>query len=288
MVIPTAAQWKIGDVRITKVVEHELPIPLNGLLVDVSAGVIARNQWLTPDFSTPEGLAKLSIHGLVIDTGERRILVDTCVGNLREGLIMPATPSDFPAALAAAGYALEDIDTVICTHLHFDHVGWNTRLIGGEWVVTFPNARYLFGRQEWAHWQVTDGAYSNNLSDTVRPVIAAGAADFVETDHQVCAQVRLTPTPGHTPGHVSVVIESGQEDKIERAFITGDMAHHPIQFSEPDIAAPADSDSPLAAQTRRTFLAEREADAALVIGTHFGGPTAGRIIAAGDSWRLVP
>jgi glyoxylase-like metal-dependent hydrolase (beta-lactamase superfamily II) len=284
----TAVQWQIGDVRITKVVEHEVSIPLNGLLVDVADELIARNQWLAPDFVTPEGLGKLSIHGLVIDTGERRILVDTCVGNLREGLVMPATPSDFPMALAAAGYAVEDIDTVICTHLHFDHVGWNTRLVNGEWTVTFPNARYLIGRREWAHWQVTDGAYSNNLSDTVRPVIDAGAADFVETDHQVCPQVRLIPTPGHTPGHVSVVIESGRGETIERAFITGDMAHHPIQFSEPDIAAPADSDSPLAAQTRRSFLAERAADGALVIGTHFGGPTAGRIVAMGDAWRLVP
>jgi glyoxylase-like metal-dependent hydrolase (beta-lactamase superfamily II) len=277
-------QWKIGDVRITKVVEHELPIPLNGLLVDVADAVIARNQWLAPDFLTPEGLGKLSIHALVIDTGEQRILVDTCVGNLREGLVMPAMPSDLPAALAEAGYAVGDIDTVVCTHLHFDHVGWNTRLIDGQWVPTFPNARYLIGRTEWEHWQVTDGAYSNNLSDTVQPVVDAGAVDFVETDHQVCPQVRLTPTPGHTPGHVSVVISSGGQS----AFITGDMAHHPIQFSEPDIAAPADSDSPLAARTRRGFLADRVADGALVIGTHFGGPSAGRIIAAGGAWRLSP
>jgi glyoxylase-like metal-dependent hydrolase (beta-lactamase superfamily II) len=277
-------QWKIGDVRITKVVEHELPIPLNGLLVDVCDEVIARNQWLAPDFVTPEGLGRLSIHALVIDTGEHRILVDTCVGNLREGLIMPAMPSDLPAALAEAGYAVGDIDTVICTHLHFDHVGWNTHLVDGHWVPTFPNARYLIGRVEWEHWQVTDGAYSNNLADTVQPVVDAGAVDFVETNHQVCPQVRLTPTPGHTPGHVSVVIESGGDC----AFITGDMAHHPIQFAEPDIAAPADSDSPLGARTRRTFLAEREADGALVIGTHFGGPTAGQIVAAGDAWRLVP
>jgi glyoxylase-like metal-dependent hydrolase (beta-lactamase superfamily II) len=288
MATPAPVQWNVGDVRITKVVEHELPIPLNGLLVDVADEVIARNQWLAPDFSTPEGLGKLSIHALVIDTGEHRILVDTCVGNLREGLHMPPTPSDLPASLAAAGYAVEDIDTVICTHLHFDHVGWNTRLEGGKWVVTFPNARYLIGRDEWAHWQVTDGAYSNNLSDTISPVIDAGAVDFVETDHQVCPQVRLTPTPGHTPGHVSVVIESGQGDNIERAFITGDMAHHPIQFAEPDIAAPADSDSPLAAQTRRSFLTDRAADQALVIGTHFGGPTAGRVVAMGDAWRLIP
>ena len=275
-------QWKIGDVRVTKVVEHELPIPLNGLLSAVPEGAPARHGWLQPDFLDDAGNAKLSIHGLVIDTGERRILVDTCVGNLREGLVMPPAESGFIDALAASGYAIEDIDTVVCTHLHFDHVGWNTRLVDGKWVVTFTNARYLFGRVEWEHWSVTDGDYSN-IGDTVRPVVESGAADLVETDHQICPQVRLIPTPGHTPGHVSVVIESGGQ----RAVITGDMAHHPLQFAEPEIGAPADSDSPMGAKTRRLFCAEREQDHALVIGTHFGGPTAGRIEADGDAWKLV-
>jgi glyoxylase-like metal-dependent hydrolase (beta-lactamase superfamily II) len=278
-----AMQWKVGDVRITKVVEHELPLPLNGLLRDVPEGAAERHPWLSPDFLTPEGLARLSIHGLVIDTGDRRILVDTCVGNLREGLVMPAMQSGFIEALAEAGYGVDDIDTVVCTHLHFDHIGWNTRLVDGRWVVTFPKARYLLGRVEYEHWLVTDGEYTTNHADTVRPVIDAGAADLVEVDHQVCPQVRLTPTPGHTPGHVSVAIESGGE----RAVITGDMAHHPLQFAEPQIGAPADTDTALGAKTRRLFLADRLEDGALVIGTHFGGPTAGRIAADGDGWRLI-
>ncbi len=275
--------WKVGDVRITKVVEHEMPIPLSGLLVDVPDEAVARHGWLSPDFLTDDGHARLSIHGLVIDTGERRILVDTCVGHMREGMAFPPAESGFLDALAAAGYAVADIDTVVCTHLHFDHVGWNTRLVDGEWVVTFPNARYLFGRVEWTHWSVTEGDYSN-VADTVRPVIDAGAADLVEVDHQICPQVRLEPTPGHTPGHVSVVIESAGE----RAVITGDMAHHPIQFAEPELAAPADTDAALAAATRRTFCTARVGDGALVIGTHFGGPTAGRIVPDGQTWRLDP
>lgn len=277
-----SAQWQIGDVRVTKVVEHELPIPLNGLLVDVPEQAVTNSPWLAPDFLTADGLARLSIHGLVVDTGERRILVDTCIGDLREGLHMPPTPSGFLDALGQAGYGADDIDTVVCTHMHFDHVGWNTRLVDGDWVVTFPHARYLFGRAEWEHWQVTDGEYASNIADTVQPVIAAGAADLVESDHQVSAEVRLVPTPGHTPGHVSVAIES----RGERAVITGDLAHHPIQFADPDIGAPADSDSGQAAKTRRVFLADRQEDGALVIGTHFGGPTAGRIVANGDGWRL--
>jgi glyoxylase-like metal-dependent hydrolase (beta-lactamase superfamily II) len=191
-------------------------------------------------------------------------------------------PTNFLDALAAAGYTTDDIDIVLCTHLHFDHVGWNTRLVDGAWVPTFPKARYLFGRVEWAHWQVTDHSYINH-DETVQPIVDAGLADLVETTHQVCDEIRLTPTPGHTPGHVSVVIESGGE----RAVITGDMAHHPLQFARPDIGMEADSDGDQAALTRRAFVAERSADGALVIGTHFATPTAGRIEPDGEHWRFV-
>jgi glyoxylase-like metal-dependent hydrolase (beta-lactamase superfamily II) len=282
---PTASlQWTIGDVRVTKVVEHELPIPLNGLLAGVTEGAADRHPWLSPDFLTEDGAAKLSIHGLVIDTGSLRILVDTCIGDQREGMVMPAMPSDFLTSLAAAGYGVDDIDVVICTHMHFDHVGWNTRREGDRWVVTFPRARYLFGRTEWEHWSSgVETEYAINIDDTIRPALDAGVADLVETDHQVCPEVRLMPTPGHTPGHVSVVIESGGQ----RAVITGDMAHHPLQFAEPEIGSPADSDTPQGALTRRAFCAERTDDGALVIGTHFGGPTAGRIQPDGATWRLV-
>jgi glyoxylase-like metal-dependent hydrolase (beta-lactamase superfamily II) len=273
--------WKVGDVRITKVVEHELPVPLNGLLNDPPVDATKRYPWLAPDFVFDDENARLSIHGLVVDTGDRRILVDTCVGEGRDGLPMPPPDVNFVEALAAAGYPIDDIDTVLCTHLHFDHVGWNTRLVDGRWVPTFPHARYLFGRVEWEHWQVTTGNYIN-VDDTVRPVVEAGLAELVETDHVLCDQVRLVPTPGHTPGHCSVVIESGGE----RAIITGDMAHHPVQFAEPDLGMDADTDSVLAAATRRTFLTERVADGALVIGTHFGGRTAGHVVADGTGWRF--
>jgi len=274
-------EWKIGDVRIVKVLEHELPVPLDGLLQEVPPDPVGTYPWLAPDFVDDDGNARLSIHGLVIDTGDRRILVDTCAGDMREGVQLPPLPSGFLDRLAEAGYAVEDIDTVVCTHLHFDHVGWNTRLVDGEWAVTFPNARYLFARTEWEHWSTHDSDYGN-FADTVRPVIDAGAADLVETDHHLCDEVRLTPTPGHTPGHVSVVVENGGE----RAVITGDMSHHPLQFAMPELPMPADSDTPAAVATRRRFLAERTEDGALVIGTHFGGRTAGRVSADGGSWRF--
>lgn len=273
------SEWKIGDVRIVKIVEHEVNIPLNGLL-EVPAGAVDRHPWLREHFLVDDETALLSIHALVVDTGDRHILVDTCVGEHDKP--MPMGPTNFLESLASAGFRADDIDTVLCTHLHFDHVGWNTRQVDGRWVPTFPQARYLFGRVEWEHWSTETHDYLN-IDETVKPVIDAGLADLVETTHRVCDQVRLVPTPGHTPGHVSVVIESGGE----RAVITGDMAHHPLQFAEPDIGMPADSDRAQAVQTRRAFIAERVGDGALVIGTHFASPTAGRIEPDGESWRFV-
>lgn len=277
-------EWRVGTVRVVKIVEQVLPVPLHGLLLDVPDGAADRHPWLRPHFVTPDGDAILSIHALVVDTGDRRVVVDTCVGQ-HPGTLLPPGDDRFLEGLAQAGYGVEDIDTVICTHLHFDHVGWNTRLVDGEWMVTFPSARYLFARPEWEHWSATEGAFIN-VGETVRPVVEAGQADLVETDHRVCGQVRLVPTPGHTPGHVSVVIESGGE----RAVITGDLAHHPIQLADPDLASAGDDDSARAAASRRAFLAERLADGALVIGTHFAGPTAGRIVPGGDGdgWAFRP
>jgi len=274
-------EWKIGDVRIIKVLELEVPYQLDGLLSEIPDGAVARFRWLAPDFVYDDGNARISLHGLLIDTGARRVLVDTCIGDMREAVPIPPRPSAFLDRLREQGYGVHDIDIVVCTHMHFENVGWNTRLVDGEWAVTFPNARYLFARTEWDYWSTYDSDYSN-LADTVRPVAAAGAADLVEVDHRICDEVRLIPNPGHTPGHVSVVVESGGE----RAVITGDIAHHPIQCALPDLPALSDTDSAMAVDTRRRFLAERTEDAAVVIGTHFAGRTAGIVRADEDGWRL--
>ena len=273
-------EWKIGTVRVIKVVERESEMPFDALLIGVPDDLLGRHPWLHPDYVINQTTGRLAIQGFVIDTGQLRVLVDTCVGEHDRPLPMGA--SDFLARLEEAGYRPEDIDVVVCTHLHFDHVGWNTRLVDGAWVVTFPKARYLFGRTEWEHWSTETGPFMN-FDETAQPVMDAGQADLVEVTHRVCDDVRLVPTPGHTPGHISVVIESGGE----RAVITGDMAHHPIQFADPSVATGADSDRDWAVATRRSSLAEWAADGTLVIGTHFVAPTAGRLEADGDGWRLV-
>ncbi|MBV9585695.1 MAG: MBL fold metallo-hydrolase [Alphaproteobacteria bacterium] len=245
-------------------------------------------EWVQPDFADERGRLKMSIHGLVVETPSRRIVVDTCLGNDKENRRIPTwnrLQTNFLADLAAAGYPREVIDTVVCTHLHVDHVGWNTMLVDGRWLPTFPNARYLMGRAEYAHWTSRHARedMAAVLADSVKPVHEAGLVDLVATDHRVCDEITLVPTTGHTPGHVSVRIRSEGEE----ALITGDFVHHPCQIAHPEWSSTADSDADEARQTRERMLQELSERPVLVIGTHFAGATAGRIVRDGDAYRLA-
>ena len=173
----------------------------------------------------------------------------------------------------------------VFSHLHVDHVGWNTMLKDGKWVPTFPSARYLMGETEFNHWRAeSDGREGQTevMHDSVLPVFDADLVDLVKTDHTVCPEVSLQSTPGHTPGHVSVKIES----EGEHALITGDFLHHPCQFVHPEWSSAPDSDRPQAIATRRSMYASLADQPVLVIGTHFATPTAGYLKKDGDAYRL--
>jgi len=280
-------RWQIGDVTITKVVEIEMAAKATWILPDATQENLAKIAWCRPHFVSEAGLPVISIHALCVESQGRRILVDTCVGNdktlpgmrnwhKREG-------GSFLADLAAAGFAAESVETVLCTHLHMDHVGWNTQLQDGRWVPTFPNARYLWNREEYEYWwSVEQSKRGRVYGESVAPVFEAGLVDLVKQDSAVTDEVRLEPTPGHTPGHVSVHIES----RGEEAIITGDLAHHPCQLAHPEWASSADWEPDTAEATRRAFFARYADRPVLVIGTHFAGPTAGRIVRDGEVWRL--
>ena len=281
-------KWQIGAVTVTKIVELETTGGSRFILPQATRDEVVLIDWLHPHFADEEGRLKMSIHALIIETSGRRILVDTCLGNDKQGRKIPTwndRQGRFLEDLTEAGFARETIDTVLCTHLHVDHVGWNTMLVDGQWVPTFPNARYLFGRVEYEHW--TDNTDRVDmvpiLADSVQPVFERGLVDLVEMDHEISPEIRLAPTTGHTPGHVSVMIES----RGRRAMITGDFAHHPCQFARLDWSSTADSDPKQAAQTRRDVLGRVAGEPVLIIGTHFSGPTAGYVIADGDAFRLV-
>jgi glyoxylase-like metal-dependent hydrolase (beta-lactamase superfamily II) len=282
--------WQVGRATITPVVEVESKTSPKFLFRGLDkAGVSAvaeRAPWLDGAFVDDGGYLLQRIQCLVIELDGTRIAVDTCVGNDKtranpgwHNLQLP-----FLADLAAAGYPAESIDAVVCTHLHVDHVGWNTTLVDGQWVPTFPNARYVFARPELEYWQATSYPEGDDIfGDSVAPVLAAGRADLVPVDHRIDGGIRLDSTPGHTPGHVSVVVES----EGQQAVITGDMIHTPVQIAEIGLSSAFDYDQAAAADTRQQFLS-RYADGALVIGTHWGGPGAGRIRTDGGNWAIDP
>ena len=277
--------WKVGKVKITKVVELETVGSTRFILPLASNEEIRKLPWLIPHFANEEGRLKMSIHSLVVETPSRRIVVDTCLGNNKEGRSVPTwnnRQGPFLDTMHEAGFPPESIDTVLCTHLHVDHVGWNTKLVDGRWVPTFGNARYVFGRGEYEHWR----DYSDEpekaavFKDSVQPIIEAGKADLVESDARLSDEITLIPTPGHSPGHMSILIQSDGED----ALLTGDVAHHPCQMAHLEWSSTADSDPVQSAVTRRELFS-RFADApTLVIGGHFN---AGRIRREGDAFKFI-
>src|SRR5712692_5924464 len=282
------SKWRIGAVTVSKIVELELGGGTRFILPQATPETVQPIAWLRPHFVDENGKLRMAVQALVVDTPTRRIIVDTCLGNDKENRPIPRwnkLQGPFLADLAAAGYPRESIDTVLCTHLHVDHVGWNTMLVDGRWVPTFPGARYLMGRVEFAHWQAQQERddMAAVFADSVAPIHEAGLADLVETEHRICDEISLVPTIGHTPGHVSVRIASEGEE----ALITGDFMHHPCQIARPDWSSTADSDPDQARLTRRHMLGELCDRPVLVIGTHFAGITAGHIVRDGDTYRLA-
>ena len=278
---------RLGRLRIVTVVERAGPTRPTWLLPDAVPDAVERHRgWLSPHFLDDKGRFLQSIHTFVIEAPGFTALVDTCVGNDKDrGGRAPfhMMRTSFLEDLRAAGVAPEAVDVVICTHLHVDHVGWNTRLENGRWVPTFPRARHLFTRRDWEHWSADPGEDTGRImDDSVKPVLDAGLARLVDVDERISDELWLEPTPGHTPGHVSVRLRSGDAD----AVITGDLMHHPVQMAEPQWGSHFDSDADAARKTRRAFCERYAGGDVTVLGTHFHDPTAGRVVRHGDAWRF--
>lgn len=283
-------QWTVGSATITSFPESETPTSPRFLFRDLDkAGVLDRAEaapWLRPHFVSKDGYLLQKIQCLVIDVGELRIAVDTCIGNdkTRSNELWHQLQGPFLDDLAEAGFDPATFTHVICTHLHVDHVGWNTRLVDGAWVPTFPNARYLFVDAEYEHWNNEPGLFDGEdvFGDSVAPIVEAGLADLVAPDHRLSAEVSFQPTVGHTPGHISVVVESDGG----RAIITGDMVHTPLQLADPELSSMFDTDADQARATRKAVFPDWADGETVVIGTHFGSPTAGTLHPDGNGYRL--
>ncbi|MGW3882831.1 MBL fold metallo-hydrolase [Streptomyces sp. NPDC005055] len=296
-------QWKIGDVTIMKIVEFETWQPvefLGEVLPSSSPEEVESIDWFGPSY-IKDGKVLFSVHLYLVQTPTRKLVVDTGNGNDKTRAIpwfhkmSTGFIEDFGKVWDPA-----DVDAVVCTHLHGDHVGWNTRLVEGKWVPTFPNARYHLVKQEYDHWkayaesehggdgysewaaQAVDGVAV--FEDSVRPIADAGLITWADPTERITPEVSLFPSHGHTPGHVSVLIES----QGESAVITGDLMHCACQLARPGWFASIDTDREESTHARRATL-ERFADTPTVLlGSHFGTPSGGRIVRDGDAYRLLP
>ena len=221
----------------------------------------------------------------IVRKAGRVILIDTCLGNHKN---LPAWPewhmkddSVYMDELARVGLTVEDVDFVMCTHLHIDHVGWNTKREDGRWVPTFPNATYIFSKQEFDHWNaVWQEEERHYFGESVLPVLEHGQERLVANDYEVIDGVKLIPTPGHTPDHCAVQVNS----KAHEVIVTGDMIHSPLQMWLPHLDDRADWDTAMARRTREAFM-DRYADTDTIVAPiHFPEPSFGRFVRDGDRY----
>lgn len=280
--------FSVGDMSVHRIVEFDAPfLPALEMLPALTPELLDENRgWLQPHSLGPGDVFNLCYQAYLVRTPHHNILVDSCMGNdkprprpewdMRSG-------DSFLRALAALGLSVGDIDYVMCTHLHSDHVGWNTRLVNGQWVPTFPKARYVFNRSELAATEVAHAMAPNAAyQDSVLPIVRAGRADVVADDFQLGDHLRILPTRGHTEGHVSFAFGRQRDE----AVITGDLIHVPLQMRYPELSFARDKDLQLAAVTRRDFL-ERFCDTpTLCCTSHFPSPSVGRVRRWGDGYRL--
>ena len=287
----------VGDFRIDRVVESEVAFaPLDFLLPGIPGDLVERNaDWLKPRYVNEDGTRPImAFQSFVLRTGRHTILIDACTGNDKE---RPQRPewhrqnNDFLERMARAGVPPDAVDFVFCTHLHADHVGWNTRLRDGRWVPTFPKAKYLFARREYEYWERAHNDAANNgrelpnhgsYADSVLPVMQAGQAVLVETDHQIENGVHLEAGHGHTFGACFMHAKS----RGDHAVFIGDAAHTPVQLAMPGLSSRFCFDAALSTRTR-TALCERYAETAtIILAAHFPTPVAARIRRHRDAFRL--
>lgn len=279
--------WQIGNVNITQVIETIDGKDIQDGIPDATKENVLKIPWLKPQFIDNNGNFKAQVSSYILQSGELIVVIDTGVGNKKTRKSFPewnGLQTDFLERFEKVIPDRNKVNYVFCSHLHFDHVGWNTVLVDGKWIPTFPKSRYLLVDKEFDYWksfpskEIEDD--HEGIKDSVLPVYETGLVDLIPSDYRISEEISLIPTPGHTPGHSSILIKS----KGEQTLITGDVLHHPCQFVYPEWETTFDTDKEKARVSRMDLL-KRFADTdTLIVGSHFASPTAGRIIRSGESF----
>lgn len=274
----------LGDISVQRIVEHEIPVyhPTDMFEEATPEALEPYRKWLEPDALCPRtGLMIMPVQSYLVRTRHHCILIDTCCGSRKSYAIPPEWHQRLNEAwlgnLKAAGVNPEDVDYVFCTHLHSDHCGWNTRLVDGRWVPTFPKAKYVFARDEYREMES-----ENHLIfvENVQPIMEAKQAVLVDLDYALDDEIWLEPTVGHSIGHVAIHLRSG----ANRAAMCGDLIHSPVQLAEPDWSLIGDYDPAASVRTRKDFLNTHCETDTLILTAHFPSPSVGHIIPRGNGY----
>lgn len=285
--------FKVGELTVHRVIEQEGPLfnPLDFFPTLTRELLDENRNWLEPTFvDKASGQLMLCIQSYIVQTPHHNILIDSCVGNLKERPTYPfwhrINPDHYQRNFAAIGLTMNDIDYVMCTHLHVDHVGWNTRLENGRWVPAFPKAKYVFAERELAFWTQKEREEPGRvpwITDSVLPIVQARRHELVSSRHELSDVVKLIPTPGHTIDHFAVHIGKPGAD----AVISGDMIHSPIQARYPEVSMRSDYNSEQGIQSRRNLFARLCDTSTLLCPAHFPSPSKGRLTRWGEGFRFT-
>ena len=271
--------WQFGDLALSRIIESEMPLlsPFE-IFGDCDRSHITRNlSWLAPRFyDSASDLLVIAIQSFLIRNQGMTILVDTCSGNDKDRVrpVFDHQKQPWLERLRQAGVEPRDVDIVMCTHLHVDHVGWNTCLENGRWVATFANARYLISHREWEYWRRESSATrlprtGDYIRDSVLPIFEAGQAELISDDYALDTKIWLEPAPGHTPGHFVIHLFDGGRE----AILCGDLVHHPLQLRYPEWSTRFCADPDQARETRQRFLADYARSDTMLLPAHFPSPS---------------
>lgn len=287
----TTPDIKIGDVTVSAIYEFERQyMTPEQFFIGATQEIAERHYQEMPQaqFSAETGAFTMTFQSFLVHTPKHNILVDTCYGHDKFSEVVTWDTSVWAENLGRLGLAFADIDYVFCTHLHIDHTGWNTTLDNGKWVPTFPNAKYIFNRTEYAYWEniaktgivpprQRDGVWQTNCL----PIVQAGQAVLIDDHFQIDDTISIMPTPGHSPGHYCVSITS----KGMEAIALGDLIHHPLQCREPHWSTHFCTDPALATKSRLQILNHAADNGSVMLPVHFAAPTAGTVQREGDTFR---